>query len=215
MRKFNIATYILIAILIFVFIPLGVAFLLSFNFINTDTTNEWIGFWGGYLGSIFGGAITLYVLFKTLKDGKRLQKRDEKLDYCNRIVEMIASYFHEISLSLIKLNKYYNRVALDIDNLKTLDEVTESIYTIKKYAFVLTAHLDSKIKDKDYKNINEIKIVVENILGLIVPINDSINNNNLNAINQDYFLRILKNIETENNKLIKETTLFLTYNKEM
>ena len=29
------------------------------------TANEWIGFWSGYLGALFGGLITLYVMYKT------------------------------------------------------------------------------------------------------------------------------------------------------
>lgn len=68
-------------------VPLIIAFLLSFRLICTDTTNEWIGFWGGYLGSIIGGiisgCITLYVMVKTLEDGKK----ERRLQFCNNIVE--------------------------------------------------------------------------------------------------------------------------------
>ena len=75
-------------IVIFLVIPLGIAVLVSFRFICTDTSNEWIGFWGGYLGSIIGGLITLYVLVKTLQDNRESQQREERILFCNYIAEI-------------------------------------------------------------------------------------------------------------------------------
>lgn len=215
MKRFNIATYVLVAIFVFVFIPFGIAFLVSFNFINTDTSNEWIGFWGGYLGSILGGAITLFVLFKTLKDGERLQKREEKLAYCDRIADIVADYYQEIPIVLIKINKYYNRVEHGIDNINTLDELTEALNVIQKNEFVLTVQLYSKIKDKDYKNINEIISIVKNVTNLLAPICDRLRKQELDTIDRNDLQTILKNIEAENYRLFNETILFLTNNKEL
>lgn len=105
MKKYwkEIAITIMVAIII---VPLIIAFLLSFRLICTDTTNEWIGFWGGYLGSILGGIITLYVLFQTLKNNEDIQKRDEKISYCNYVIEKIAELNEALSLFLLHMNKY-------------------------------------------------------------------------------------------------------------
>ena len=62
------------------------------NFVGGDS---WIGFWGSYLGSIVSGMITLFVLFKTLEsnkedlektfiENKKMQQRQEKIDYCEK-----------------------------------------------------------------------------------------------------------------------------------
>ena len=80
---------VLISLIILVAVPLAVAFMVSARVLVTDTSNEWIGFWGGYLGSIIGGLITLYVLFRTLKDNKKNQIRQEKIDFCNYVSEAI------------------------------------------------------------------------------------------------------------------------------
>lgn len=56
---------------------------------------NWIGFWGSYLGSVVSGLITLFVLFKTLEsnkedlektfiENKKMQQRQEKIDYCEK-----------------------------------------------------------------------------------------------------------------------------------
>ena len=62
-------------IVVLLIIPLGIAFLLRFEFIITDTSSGWIGFWGSYLGGIVGGLITLYVMFRTLKENRELEDR--------------------------------------------------------------------------------------------------------------------------------------------
>ena len=67
-------------IVLLIFIPLGVAFSLSFRFIITDTTNGWIGFWG-----IIGGIITLFVLWKTIRTEKESNDREVKIDYFNNL----------------------------------------------------------------------------------------------------------------------------------
>jgi K+ transporter len=79
---------LLATIVVFLVIPLSIAFSVSFRFICTDTSNEWIGFWGGYLGAILGALITLYVLFQTLQEGKKAQRREERINFCNYIAEI-------------------------------------------------------------------------------------------------------------------------------
>lgn len=106
MKKFNTATYGLIAILVFVFIPLCIAFLVSFNFINTDTTNEWIGFWGGYLGSIIGVLSTLIVFKYTILRDKEVYDKDKRFNTSKEIIKLSSAYNFQLS-SLVKVSDKY------------------------------------------------------------------------------------------------------------
>jgi len=96
---------LLTLIVAFVLIPLIIAWLLSFRLINTDTTNEWIGFWGGYLGSILGGVITLYVMWKTLQTEKNNREREERINYFNNIIHLWA----ELSEAINEVKTYIDR----------------------------------------------------------------------------------------------------------
>ena len=78
---------------------------MSFRLINTDTTNEWIGFWGGYLGSILGGVITLYVMWKTLQTEKSNKEREERINYFNNIIHLWA----ELSEAINEVKTYIDR----------------------------------------------------------------------------------------------------------
>lgn len=52
--------------------------------------NDWIGFWGSYVGTFLGGMITLYVLWSTITDNENARKRDEKLKFFDKVTEMTA-----------------------------------------------------------------------------------------------------------------------------
>lgn len=66
--------------------PIIIAILVSLPILPKLTNNnDWIGFWGGYLGSILGGMITLFVLKITIDDNNKLRKRDEKISYYNHL----------------------------------------------------------------------------------------------------------------------------------
>ncbi len=97
---------LLVAVFILIFVP-SVVYALSVPALVPNGGNDWSGFWGGYLGSIIGGVITLFVLFKTLSDGKRLQKREEKLVYCDQIIDVVAEYNNKLSSFLVKIVEFY------------------------------------------------------------------------------------------------------------
>lgn len=84
------------------------------NFVGGDS---WIGFWGSYLGSIVSGMITLFVLFKTLEsnkkdleqtfiENKRIQQRQEKMDYCDKIIKLSSSYSNDVIDELTRAAEY-------------------------------------------------------------------------------------------------------------
>ena len=87
----NLKTIVSI-ILIVVFTPLVVGIGVSlpiFKYIVIN--NDWIGFWGSYVGTILGGMITLYVLWNTITDNENARKRDEKLNFFDKVTELSSN----------------------------------------------------------------------------------------------------------------------------
>ena len=67
-------------------VPVLVGGLVSFSLSpNLETNHDWIGFWGGYSGSLIGGFITLVVMKKTLDSNRLLQGRNERQQLCNHV----------------------------------------------------------------------------------------------------------------------------------
>lgn len=142
---------ILLAItIIFLVIPLSVAFSVSFRFICTDTSNEWIGFWGGYLGSIIGGIITLYVLRETLKGEKRENKKGREYEECKYILEKIALFLVSVEDLLRKWNKYFEFIEQGIDDMNYYEDALFSLSNINTNGMIITMHLSAMIDDNDY-----------------------------------------------------------------
>lgn len=80
-------------ILIIVFTPLVVGIGVSLPiFKNIVINNDWIGFWGSYVGTILGGMITLYVLWNTTADNENARKRDEKLNFFDKVTELSSDF---------------------------------------------------------------------------------------------------------------------------
>ena len=63
MKKKDIIIIICIAMIIPLLIAIGITIPIMEKINNSS---PWIGFWGSYIGSIFGGMVTLYVLNRTI-----------------------------------------------------------------------------------------------------------------------------------------------------
>lgn len=57
---------------------------------NVVVDNDWIGFWGSYMGSVLGGIITLYVLWNTIRSSEQARQRDEKIQFFDKVVELYS-----------------------------------------------------------------------------------------------------------------------------
>lgn len=201
---------LLLVVALLIFVP-AVVYGLSVPALIPNGGNDWSGFWGGYLGGIIGGGITLYVLFKTLDDGKRVQKREEKLVYCDRIVEDIAEFNREVSLLLIKIIKFHNDMTSG--NGVNIQEFLGDVYAVEKSEFILTVKLCSNEVDKEYERIEEIKNIVERIMDLIKSVTNPVINGTISEMNQNQFDEVSEKVKAEKEKLLEEAIHFLTVNK--
>lgn len=217
--KKNWKEILLWGIILIVIIPLIMAYLLSFRLIITDTTNEWIGFWGGYLGALFGGIITLYVMYKTnelsrehieltLENEKYLEKRREKIDFSNYVIEKMASITANVEES-----------AFNACECKDTDKITNELRTFSKQiritrstVFELYMHFEVIKEENDYFPQTAIKIS-EILLKLYVELdeyhikklkNESYNEkklfdmvNNIDNMIESYIKNLLK-VENKN-----------------
>lgn len=136
--------------LIFVlfFIPLSIAFLLRFDFIITDTSSGWIGFWGSYLGGIVGGLITLYVLFRTLKENRELQRKEHKIAFCNEICKLSGEICGAINRECIYILKFADKK--NGDDKEDLFNALLAKNRASELLHICSAQLISRIKDAEY-----------------------------------------------------------------
>lgn len=132
---------IIIAIII---MPIVVAILTSCiqspikNFV---TSNDWIGFFGSYVGAILGGLITLFVMDKTIeagndnlknsiKENKKLNKETETIRFCNDIANLIGEYCSDISVYYYECIRaeHYDYEKRNLYNRFRQSEITEEQY---------------------------------------------------------------------------------------
>lgn len=202
------------AIAILVVVPLIIYLLSTLPILPSGDNNDWAGFWGGYLGSMIGSIIALYILFKTLAEERKRQRRQERLSYCDYIVERIAEFSQAMSFAITKINKYYTfAIALKSD-ISMYEEAIEAVNSIVGCNLVLSAQLGSRLDKKDYKHIREIMIITNRISELFNPIGEALNENKIHFLKQEDFKVILNNVQNENKKLCKVATEFIENNVE-
>lgn len=149
-------------IVVLFIIPLGIAFLLKFDFIITDTSSGWIGFWGSYLGGIVGGLITLYVLFRTLKENRELQRKEHRIAFCNEICKLSGEICGAINRECIYIRKYADK----IHGCSDKDDLFNALLAKNKASELIqicSAQLLSKIKDKEYIGAEKLMDKVEQL----------------------------------------------------
>lgn len=108
---------------------------------NFTDSNDWIGFWGSYTGSIIGGLITLFVmkrsteagnenLERNIEENKKIQEENEKNIFGMEITNLIGDYCSDISAyyyaSKMSINYHKKRKEL-YDNFMS-GEISESKY---------------------------------------------------------------------------------------
>ena len=166
MKKKDIIIIICIAMIIPLLIAIGITIPIMEKINNSS---PWIGFWGSYIGSIFGGMVTLYVLNRTIDANREnventllLEKQKESNHnrefFCESICESaltLSTDMYELA-TMIVLGK-------NVDN-NIVKKVTIS-YSMLYYK------LKCELENVEYKHIdqmiaaiNEMKTEFDNIL---------------------------------------------------
>lgn len=169
-------------VVIFV-IPGVFALAFSHKFIITDTSNDWIGFWGSYIGAIIGGIITLIVLYTMLNVNKKERIEDEKIRFYEGIIKDLVDF--DICLKdlvattntgsgIEEIKKFNNKallikLKLDIENEKGIHEGIGNVLKLLKDVFTCVDGIQEKSKNEifnevDYKNeIDKLKLCMEGL----------------------------------------------------
>ena len=112
-------------------IPILLQYIVFANSIISNTSNDgWASFFGSYIGSILGGGMTLVAVLISIQESKRiqyenekLQKRKERIEFCDKVVELVGRYCADIS-------KYFYDCKLNTGNANRIVSV-ECFFTLK------------------------------------------------------------------------------------
>ena len=169
-RKFIIVLVVL-GIGFLIIAPVVVGTVVSMNILESWTnSNDWIGFWGSYLGAIIGGIITLMVLWKTIASNEKEKREREKREFLLSLIEeatYLDMYPKKILYPLLRNDDdlyheemlEYERRALAL-NLRIKVEKEKNAYKgvdelIKKLEDNLKAATDALEKGHDMKDKEE------------------------------------------------------------
>lgn len=125
-KKHLIAISITFIILI---IPVCVGVLVSLSvWPKVSTSNDWIGFWGGYAGSIVGGVITLTVMWTSLQSNKKMQDLSTRQKLCDNVAQLVSIFCRELLAYRGRWNALYqasNGGAIDQEKKLQYDATSE------------------------------------------------------------------------------------------
>ena len=112
-KKVEIDKKVIWICLLPVLLPVFVAILVSWNLIpGMVIENDWIGFFGSYIGGIVGGIIgiasAVYVLHETQKENKKTQEKNEIIEFCDYLVKLGSSYAQKSETFFYSLVYYMN-----------------------------------------------------------------------------------------------------------
>ena len=152
--------FIFIIAIVSIAAPIIIGWGVSQDILNNWTNdNDWIGFWGSYIGTMIGSFVTLFVLWSTLEDNRRSREREEKVNYYNNLIEVISALFVDIGNYLALVTKSLNGHDYTIYNL-----CIQAGNQVAKSSMIADAHLHIK---GDVENI-------DSIIKFLKPIEDEI-----------------------------------------
>lgn len=149
-------------VVLFVLIPCVVYALTTIPFFPSGQNNDWAGFWGGYLGAIFGGLITLFVLFKTLEYENSQKKKEEDTQYFNKLLEIFSRLFSISNMFQSEVLRYVYQRANPKMTVCSVTEIRSFISEIERLGFELDMFL--KIRKDDFQGINELNEEIKKLL---------------------------------------------------
>lgn len=156
----------LVLIITIIIMPLLTIFMIQHKnpFINVDTSNDWIGFYGSYTGSIISGGITLMVMYLTIADTREIQNQNLNILKDNRIKEIRPTIDIDtpncvfVYYEVVKGDKYKN---IEITNL-VFDKESRFNIDDKYQSFIKVLNLSQNTIAKNLQI--EIKCTTDDIL---------------------------------------------------
>ncbi len=141
MRKLFHYKFIIVVLIILIF-PIILNFVLQLSIFNTNIIGDeklWLTFWSSYLGAIIMSIITLFVLYKTLKQNQNNHKRLTKFQIETINTQAKKEWFFELkkliinnlsTLNFENVNTFLNQIkimSLNNDILKDISLLEEKI----------------------------------------------------------------------------------------
>ncbi len=132
MKKYN---NLLIFIIAITSIPIFIAIIVSIkNPINIETSNDWISFYGSYIGSIIG-VIGVFIVMRVDQTQRNSERRDQLFIKNIELYQKLLKIFKLRNLNKMKsdfelIKKEKEWILLDV---KTKSEIEKTIALINKY----------------------------------------------------------------------------------
>lgn len=163
--------------IVFLVIPGFVAFATTLDFININTENQWIGFWGSYFGGILGSVATIAGVRLTLKEEQR-KRREEEVARNNEenerrrldILPYMTSWF-----SIVKSEEEFDGTVSSITNFTVSPPVTNN-YSRERFGKEIVDKLKSpekyyllryRIKNVGVGSAVKVDLIIDNLKSII------------------------------------------------
>ena len=118
--------------------PIVIGWGVSLDILNEWTNdNDWIGFWGSYVGAIFGGLVSLYVMRYTINKTEKITEMERKKEFCDNLLKELIDYHVGIKHFAQKLAR-----SEEIDMDKAIE--------VSKNSEILTIKVNAKKNDQNY-----------------------------------------------------------------
>ena len=200
-------------IVVFLLIPLGIAVLVSFRFICTDTSNEWIGFWGGYLGAIMGVIASVKIMVYTLEQEKIKEIKTEKREFYKQLTDNIlevAANFKKLTVGI----SYENNEDDIIIKIGDKDFFLENCINLNKSIDNCDYHLLLGVQSGYYIGIEELEQSFSRYRNAIDDIIGKLENPNIKADEKQEYRIQWTNLEAHTQNVRNQLRKFLKYNVE-
>ncbi len=183
--------YIILLVITVIIMPIFINWLVttnlsvSFIFDKIETNNDWISFYGSYLGGIIGGLFTLFGVMLTINKNDKQRKRTDIFQFEN-------TFFKLISL--------HNNLAQDITIQKDAEEKISGRDALKWFSNELKNKYKTSIEE-DYKTY-DVDITLSVKYRIIKQVFEQMFNKHENSLSHYIrtFSNILKTINDVNNK---------------
>lgn len=158
-----------------IFVVIFLAFIFFPQILYTLKVNEsWLGFWGGYLGAIFSGMITLRMMYCTMKEEKQIVKENNRRENNKYLLEKLADYVSSVENLARRWNIYFSYVLLGKDLEEYYTKALQSLQELNKNGMIVGAYLSALWMEDDYEVAEPLYFCVEDITKTLSKYKDCI-----------------------------------------